>query len=311
MSGGTISLGTTYCNGGVTCTPLVTGDGFAQYEVTDSGAVYVFTVITDAGAGKDAQGNPVSTSPSALPYYDESYIQRGNQSGIMGQQHSLDAASNFTGDTAIYTGWATTYAPQGVNLKISQGFSDPGSSYAGDGFSSGFTLSESINATSGNVEGKTISISQDAGLGDGTKDNKTDFQSFRIEYRSGTHTDTASNLILGVDRTDPNNSLAWLNGDEVMVTWIGQSLDTGGTGGGSLFGYEGLTRTGSTGTATAGTASVSTFSTANTDVVAVPTSTDPTGYQAPFDWDTQFAVGGNLNLPTLIGCDSQGANCPN
>ena len=75
VSGGTISLGTNYCTtSGVTCTPLVTGDGFAQYEVTDGAAVYVFTVITDANA---------SGTPGTLPYYDESYIQRGNQSPVI------------------------------------------------------------------------------------------------------------------------------------------------------------------------------------------------------------------------------------
>jgi len=275
VTGGTISL---TCQTGTTCTPLVTGDGFAQYEVTEGAAVYVMTIITDAG---------VTGAPGTLPYYDESYIQRGNQSGIMSHQSSSDAATNFASSTTIYTGWATAFTPTGANLEISQGFSSDGTALRGDGFSSSFSLAETINATSGAVEGKSMSIRQDAGLGDGVVNNDTDFQSFAIEYRSGTHVNTAGQLTLGADRADVNNTLAWAAADEVMVTWIGQSLDTGGTGGGSLFGYEGLTKN-------AGAASLSTFSTTNSDVEV--DAADPTGYKAPFDWDTLFGS----QLPTLI-----------
>lgn len=271
VTGGTISLGTSYCTtSGVTCTPLVTGDGFAQYEVTEGASVYVFTVITDAGA----DGNP-----STLPYYDESYIQRGNSSGIMGRQHSFDTASNFSSDTSIYTGWATANAPSGANLDIQQGFVSPGTGVVGDEFQSAFHLLETINATTGAVEGKTMSVRQDAALGDGIVQNDTDRQSFAIEYRSGTHLTSAGSLTLGFAPSP--STLGWAAGDEVMVTWIGQSINVAGTGGTdmSYFGYEGLDNKTTP-------ATISTFSTSNTDVVVDAATT--TGYVAPFDWDSAF-----------------------
>jgi hypothetical protein len=277
VTGGTITPGTGYCGTTATCVSLVTGDGFAQYEVTEGASVYVFTVITDAGANGD---------PTTLPYFDESYIQRGNVTGLMGRQHSYDAPSNFTGDTKIYTGWATVYAPSGANLDITQGFSSAGTAATGDEFASSFHLLETIDA-GGAVQGKTMSIRQDAALGDGTADNLTDRQSFAIEYRSGTHLTTPGDLTLGYSSASPT-PLTWVATDEVMVTWIGQNINVADPGATdlSIFGYEGIDNR------TAATAS-STFSTSNTDIV-VDAGT-ATGYVEPFDWDTAFGT----DLPTL------------
>ena len=78
-----------YCGStGVSCTPLVSGDGFLQQQVVDSGVTYIQTIITDSGAG--AVGG---TAATGLPYSDESFIRQGATNGIMSQQRSVESTT--------------------------------------------------------------------------------------------------------------------------------------------------------------------------------------------------------------------------
>ncbi len=286
---GTITANTgagSYCgSAGVTCVALVSGDGFLQQEITDTndGNTYIQTIITDTGAGAGG-GTPAVN----LPYSDESFIQRSTGSGIMSQQRSTESSGsfNFSTTSELYTGWADAagFKPVGKgNTNITQGFTDTGGAAAGDTFANSFDLR--IDQPASTVVGKTMSLRQDVGMGDGTVTNTTDVQSFLVEQRSGTLLTVGGTLTLDNTAAGNGGTITWLAGDDVMVSWIGQKVNTADAGAPaeiSNFGFESATRVDQQ--ATPVTTTASTFSTTQVDIVLDTNHT----YLTPFDWDTLF-----------------------
>lgn len=292
-SGGTITPDTgagSYCGQAtVTCTALVSGDGFLQQEVVDAGTTYIQTIITDAG---------VTGSPASLPYSDESFIKQGANSGVMSQQRSTDNSSptfNFSNTATLYTGWASAFIPTGSgmgNMNINQSFTDQGNAAVdGDGLFNSFVMNINQDAT-GTVTGKKMSLRQDLGMGDGVAANTTDAQSFVVEQRSGNLNTAAGSLALQASSSGTGGgTVSWAAGDDVLVVWLGQQVDTAAPGAGtslSKFGFESVTNRSSTPTPT----SASTFSTAQVNV-----DDGQGGVAAPYAWDAAFGAKPTLTLP--------------
>ncbi len=285
-----------YCgSAGVTCTTLVSGNGFLQQEIQDTndGATYIQTIITDTDAGSTG-----GTPAASLPYSDESFIRRNQTSGIMSQQRSSEATGtfNFSTTSELYTGWAsgTGFKPSGKgNTNITQGFTDTGTA-VGDEFINSFDLRIDIDQATSAVTGKTMSLRQDVGMGDGVVDNTTDVQSFLVEQRTGTLLTAGGSLTLDATSATNGGTVTWVAGDDVMVSWIGQTVNTASPGvasGLSTFGFEGVTRIDQS--ATPVTTTISTFSTSQVDIV----SDGAGGYVTPYDWDTMFGTA--PTLPSL------------
>ncbi len=288
-SAGTITPDTgagSYCGQAtVTCTALVSGDGFLQQEVVDAGTTYIQTIITDAGA----TGTPGST----LPYSDESFIKQGASSGVMSQQRSSESSAtfNFANTATLYTGWAGSFIPAGMaNMNIDQSFTDQGNAAVnGDGLFNSFLMS--INQdTTGTVTGKKMSLRQDLGMGDGVATNTTDAQSFVGEQRTGDLNTAAGGLTLGTSSSGTGGgTVNWVAGDDVLVVWLGQQVDTAAAGASapslSKFGFESVTNNTTPATA-------STFSTTQVDV-----DDGAGGVAAPYAWDAAFGAAPKLTLP--------------
>lgn len=270
---GTISV---TCPAGFTCETLTTGDGFAQVQwvETASGDTFIQTIITDLGAG--------GTS-ATLPYSDESFIMLGGTNGISSRQHYLqdDTATTgtiFENTTALNTGWAQT-DPSDPDMDVTQTLTvDATSGVSGDEFTSGFEM-HLIHDAGGTTTGSSITITQDSGLGNGTV-TSTDSQEFQLVHLQGSYVATGSSITLDATDTASGGTVTWNAGDDVMIRWIGQSIDLDAQGT-AVFGFEGITNNTSTTDAT-------TFSTTSAGITV--DGTDPQGYGTPFDWDTIFGA---------------------
>lgn len=276
------------CPSGFTCEALTTGDGFAQWQwvETSTGFTYIQTIITDQGAG--ASGG---TPSSGLPYSDESFIRLGGANGISSQQHYLQDDTSTTGTvfqntTALHTGWAQVN-PGDPDMNVTQLLtSNPtdlvpgpgGDTATGDEFSSSFVMNL-IHNTSGAVTGSSITIAQDSGLGNGVTAS-TDKQEFQLVHLQGSYVATGSSITLDPTTATNGGTVTWSAGNDIMIRWIGQSIDLGAQGGG-VFGFEGITNNTTAAEAT-------TFSTTSAGITV--DGTDPQGYGTPFDWDTVFGA---------------------
>ncbi len=294
---GTITADTgagSYCgSAGVSCTPLVSGNGFLQQQVVDGGVTYIQTIITDANAG--AAGG---TAATALPYSDESFIRQGATSGIMSQQRSTETTAtattqfDFSNTVSLYTGWAASFIPTGqANVNINQNFTDAGNSTInGDGLFNSFIMNINQDAV-GAVTGKKTSLRQDLGMGDGVATNTTDAQSFVLEQRSGDLNGAAGSLTLGTSSSGTGGgTVTWAAGDDVLVAWLGQQVNTAAAGDPvslSQFGFESVTNN-----TPATPTKVTTFS---TDTVNVDNGAG--GVNAPYAWDAAFGAAPTLKLP--------------
>lgn len=277
----------------VTCTPLVSGDGFLQQEVVEgvgqNAVTYIQTIITDPGAG--AQGG---TPANQLPYSDESFIRQGATNGIMGQQRSTESTAtfNFSNAATLYMGWASALKPQGAgNMNIDQSFTDQGNAAVnGDGLFNSFVMNINLDA-GGNVTGKKMSLRQNLGMGDGQADNPNNAQSFVIEQRAGDQNGAAGSLTLAQTAQNNGGTVSWQAGEDVLVTWLGQQVNTSGDPNNpslSLFGFQSVTNNTTP-------ASASTFSTTQVDIE--PDPNNPGSYLPPFDWDAAFGAAPTLTLP--------------
>ena len=286
---GTINAASgSYCTtAGVVCDPLVSGNGFLQQQVTDNGVVYIQTIITDTGA---------SGAPGAgLPFSDESFIRQGATTGIMDRQQSAESTASFSFSNAatLFTGWAAAFIPAGqANMNINQSFTDAGNTaFTGDGLFNSFVMN--INQTSGGVvTGKSMSLRQDLGLGDGTSNNANDTQSFVVEQRTGDLLPAGTGSLTVTNPDTGAVTVAWAAGDDVLLAWLGQKVCTGDTTNCasasptlSFFGFESVTNATTP-------ASGSTSSQTVTDV-----SDGAGGINAPYDWDAIFGTAPTLAAP--------------
>lgn len=281
VSSGVITPGT--CPSGFSCENLTDGNGFIQRQLVESATAitYIQTVITDLGA---------TGAPSALGYRDESFIRLGSSNGIMSHQvqGQTDATGTFASSTELNIGWANpTPSSSSPNMTVSQSFTSNGTGVAGDEFENTFDMLI-ISGSDGNAQDRSITVNQEVGLGDGTTAS-TDIQRFVLEGRTGVFT-TASDMTLDATSFDSGGialnggSVAWADGADVMVRWIGQRIALGSLGL-SEFGFEGIVNNDTSDEAT-------TFSTTST---GIETDTSANGYEAPFDWDATFG----LPAPTL------------
>lgn len=268
---------TVTCPAGFSCEVVSFGDGFTQVQWVDTGdgTTYIQTVITDLGA--------TAPDPTDLDYRDESFVQLGSGNGIMSQQSHVqdDALGVFTNSSSLMIGWANpTPGPGSANVNIDQSFQSDGTAVAGDEFITSFSM-EIINDGGGTVQDRSITIDQTAGLGDGVNPSN-DEQRFLLERRQGAFTTADGSITLDATSFDASNNplnggtVDWVTGDDVMVRWIGQSIDLGAQGQ-SQFGFEGVTNFTDDEEAT-------TFSQTSTGIIPDGGG----GYEAPFDWDTTF-----------------------
>lgn len=282
VANGTIqgTAGATPCAAGFTCEILSQGDGFIQVQWVDAGSAvtYIQTIITNP----DANG-----APNTLLYLDESFVRLGGDNGIMAQQrHSeTDTEGTFTNTSQLAIGWANAGAGN-PTLSITQSFVSPGTAIVGDEFSNTFSMGIT-NSADPTLAGRSISVDQRVGMGDGVTVSG-DVQRFVLEGRQGAFTQ-AGDLTLGAPIGSNTNSagggsVSWAAGDDVMVRWLGQTVDLvdqdGNSQGVSVFGFQGAINNTTD-------EEVSTFSTANTGIVPGATST---GYVAPFDWHATFGA---------------------
>ncbi len=272
--------------GATKCTPLITGEGFLQQEVTFGGDVYIQTVIIDPMAAVNTTAN---TDIGTLAFSDITFIQMaGVSNGIKGLQTLRDDPNNgtgnlFSGSTELLIGtWAAEVGK--ANLNVVQDFRDnggtgvaigaTGATLTEDDFVNTFTMGVNL-ASDGAVTGKTMDMVQDVGMSDPTVTTPgNDFQRFVIRQRSGDLLSTTGSIVLLPVATSPGSTggtVSWAANDDMMVAWLGQRVGLGGLGV-SNFGFESATNL----TDPAAPIVRSTFSTSITDV------TDTNG---PFDWD--------------------------
>lgn len=277
VANGTINV---TCPAGFTCETLTTGDGFAQVQwvETATGDTFIQTIITNQGAGSGG-----GTPSTGLPYSDESFIMLGGTNGISSRQHYLqdDTATTgtiFENTTALNTGWAQTN-PSSPDMDVTQTLTvDATPAVTGDEFSSGFEM-HLIHDAGGTTTGTSISITQDSGLGNGVT-TSTDRQEFQIVRLQGSYVAAGGSITLDPTDLASGGTVSWSAGNDIMIRWLGQSIDLGAQGT-AVFGFEGITNNTTAADAT-------TFSTTSAGIVV--DGTDPQGYGTPYDWDTIFGA---------------------
>jgi hypothetical protein len=253
------------CPTGFTCEEINSGDGFSQATVTenaDPSNAFIRTIVTDVAAG--------CNSFATCAFSDENFVKTdGTSTGISARQSINDLPLNFSSSVELASGWALV--PNTPSVNINQGLTaDPdGTANNGDEFNTAFNLQVNLDG-SGNQTGKSMNVSQDVGLGAGTTDN----QVFDVRERSGTLQTIPGSATLAGD------SVSWVAGDDVLLTWISQDVDIGSTGS-SLFAFQSVENK----TTDPGNP-VSDFST---------TSNDPTN--APFDWGAGSDVENTFGSP--------------
>ena len=264
------------------CTPLIDGDGFLQQEVRVGGQTYIQTVIIDPLSSNAA----ADTDVSALAFSDITFIQMsGSTNGIKGLQRITDDPLNtnaadttgnlFSGTTQLLIGaWADEVGV--ADLVITQDFRDNsgtgaaiGSSAASqteDDFVNNFSLE--INLDGNTQLGVKMDMQQDVGMSDPTVTSPgDDFQRFVIRQRSGNLMPAAGSLELGLPSAGSGGgTVEWTDSEDVMVTWLGQRVNLGGTGS-AIFGFQSIDNRSDS------IDPISTFSTSSA------------GTDSPFTWD--------------------------
>jgi hypothetical protein len=269
------------------CTPLISGDGFLQQEVRVGTETYIQTVIIDPLSSNAAADTDIST----LSFSDITFIQMsGSTNGIKGLQRITDDPLNtnaadtsgnlFSGTTQLLIGaWADELGV--ADLVISQDFRDnSGTGTAiGSGTDASQTEDDFVNTFSleinldGNTQlGKSMDMQQDVGMSDPTVTSPgDDFQRFVIRQRSGDLLTAAGSLELGPASagTTSGGTVEWTDSEDVMMTWLGQRVNLGGTGS-AIFGFQSVDNRSDS------VDPISTF------------STSTAGTDSPFTWDTNF-----------------------
>lgn len=210
------------CPSGFTCTELVSGDGFRQFQVNDNSSSdsFVGTIVTDTG---------VTGSASTLPFSDVNFVKTdGTSTGIADSQTIKDSTNgNFDGSVQILTGFASG-GNDTVHIDQSLSADPDGTAGTGDEFSNTFAMDVNLDS-SGNQTGRFMTIDQSTALG-----NATDVQIFTIRGAKGSALANAGSLTLGGD------TVSWNAADDVLLSWVGQGLTLGSLGS-SVFGFEGIT----------------------------------------------------------------------
>jgi hypothetical protein len=270
------------CPAGFSCEVISFGDGFTQVQWvnTNDGTTYIQTVITDLGA--------TSPDPENLNYSDESFVRLGADNGILSQQRHVqdDDLGRFESTSALMIGWANPTPGAGSpHMDITQTFVSEGTAVAGDEFNTNFNMLI-IHNEQGAIQDRSITIDQRAGLGDGVTATD-DIQRFLLIRNEGAFTTQDGQIVLGSTSFDSEGNplnggtVSWIAGNDVMVRWIGQSIDLDAQGM-SLFGFQGVTNFSTTNEAT-------TFSTN-----AAGIDDGAGGFVFPYGWDDTFGPAPSL-----------------
>jgi len=275
------------CPSGATCVPLISGEDFLQQEVKFGGETYIQTVIIDPLLATES----TDTAVSSLKFSDITFIQMsGATNGIKGMQRITDdpltanpsdtTGNLFTGTTQLLIGaWADEVGV--ADLVISQDFRDNSGTGAAigsstptqtqDDFVNNFSLE--INLDGNTQLGKSMDMQQDVGMSDPTVTAPgNDFQRFVIRQRSGDLMIGAGSLELGQASTGnaaTGGTVEWGNTEDVMMTWLGQRVNLGGTGS-AIFGFQSVDNRSDA------IDPISTFSTSEATFA---------GTSTPFQWD--------------------------
>ncbi len=252
------------CPEGFNCEVVVGGiDGFAQISVTAPGEpTYIWTIITDPNAN--------SGDPNA--YRDESFVRQGSDNGILAQQSHAqsDDLGDFTNMSTLRIGWANP-EPDALNpnLEINQSFIG-----SEDEFISTFDMLI-IHDENGQVQDRSMTIDQRVIFSEA--DPIDDQQRFLLEQRQGQFTSAGG--ITFAECQEDVCTVAWAEGDDVMMRWIGQQINLEGQGV-SLFGFQGVTNLSAD--------PVEEITTFSLDSAGINDGAN--GASPPFGWDETFGA---------------------
>jgi hypothetical protein len=246
------------CPAGFSCGAAITGDGFLQRQVTDTGTgqAYFQTIILDKGS-TIADGTNLTNATFA----DESFVQQAAGAGIADSSHVFATpvapdTSTFTGDTLINVGWAKT--PAENLITVNQNIDDPGKA------SMLFTLTDNSTDNTNPIItlNETVYMPPTSGPATGDK------QVFYLKQLQA----TAGGTTVALPDSNPPvaTTVDYLAGDIIQAMWLGQQVTGGTTGGAQLFGTQSYT-VNPTGAAT---------SVSYSDQTAV----------GPFNWDPVFGA---------------------
>lgn len=255
-SAGAITAGA--CPSGFSCAAAITGDGFLQRQVTDTGTgtVYFQTIIVDKGS-TIADG----TDLSAATFADESFVQQGGGTGIADSSHVLAGpvapdTSTFTGDTQINVGWAK--GPTEDLINVNQTINDPNKAVMI------FNLTDNSTDNTNPV----VTLDQTVWMADGAGNNpNNDRQHMYLKQLQAASSGTTAALPTGAT---PATTLSYNAGDIIQAMWLGQQVTGGTTGGAQNFGTQSYT--------------------VNPTTTADSISYSDQTVVGPFNWDTTFGT---------------------
>lgn len=248
------------CPTGFSCGAAITGDGFLQRQVTDTGTgnVYFQTIILDKGS-TIAAGTGGTADLSTAPFADESFVLQGGGTGIADSSHvyatpTAPDTSTFTGDTALNVGWAKGTGEDLIN--VSQVIDDPNKA------TMAFTLTDASTDNSQPI----VTIDETVWMADATGANpNNDRQHLYLKQLKASASGTTVALPAGAT---PSTTLSYAANDIVQVMWLGQQVTGGTSGGQQLFGTQAYT--------------------VNPTTTATSISYSDQTATGPWNWDTTF-----------------------
>lgn len=268
-TGGTITtgevLGGTFtaaaCPAGFTCGAAITGDGFLQRQVTDTGTgnVYFQTIILDKGSTVASNGTTGFADLSTSPFADESFVLQGGGTGIADSSHvfatpTAPDTSTFTGDTALNVGWAKGTTENLID--VHQVIDDPNKA----------TMDFSLTDASTDNSQPIVTIDETVYMADAAGNNpNNDRQHLYLKQLKASGAGTTVALPTGAT---PATTLSYAANDIVQVMWLGQQVTGGTTGGQQLFGTQAYT--------------------INPTTTATSISYSDQTATGPWNWDTTF-----------------------
>jgi len=222
-----------------------------QRQVTISGATgseavqngtYIQFIITDPGVSGDAAAVPFSTARGNLNFTNEDFVKMNNRtSGISEKQVIIESNPNgniedrFVNTFEYEFGpWAQTDAVTYPWIKLNQDISQL--DYSLDPLNPTRIFDSTADILSNGVaftDNLKVTLTQDVDLSDPNPANGGGAQGFKYVKLLGQY-------IVGSNPVDPilpggtnGGSVVWNPGDKsVTATWIGQTLDKAGPGGG-------------------------------------------------------------------------------
>ena len=245
LSGATITCGT------LTDPSTVVSEGMLQRQVTVSGAsgseavqngTYIQFIITDMGVTGDAAAAPFSAARGNLNFTNEDFVKMNNRSsGISEKQVIIDCTFNGNIEDRFvntleyeFGNWARTDSYNFPWVKLNQDISQL--DYSNNPLNPTRIFDSAADILSDGVlfnDDLKVTLTQDVDLTDPNPVNGSGAQGFKYVKVRGKY-------IVGSNPTDPmlpggtnGGTVKWNPGDkEVTATWIGQTLDNGGPGGG-------------------------------------------------------------------------------